>query len=237
MARSKVNVIDGLSSVQALRHAGRSTSAKFKETKLSLPAKKNADITKKQEDALPKGKIAHTTLPQKHNIVCYECGFSFTITGRLKDTICPKCHIMLEARDLLIETNWRGTIKSIGTVTIREGAILSDSLIISRNLALCVPIKKTEIIATNIIELDSGADFIDCKLKLANVCIKTNANLTITQKITCENMYIHGFFDGKVNVSNLVVIKETGCFQGELNSRRLIVEIGGKLIGNISIKR
>jgi hypothetical protein len=50
--------------------------------------------------------IGKTTMPTRHEVVCYECGFFFQMTGRPKSTFCPKCKANLTFSDLSIETAW-----------------------------------------------------------------------------------------------------------------------------------
>jgi cytoskeletal protein CcmA (bactofilin family) len=58
---------------------------------------------------------------------------------------------------------------------------------------------------------------------------------TVKGEIVCKNAVIEGKVEGKISVSELLTLKATCTFTGDIVSRRLAIEPGAKFSGNCSM--
>jgi len=236
MARSrKVNVIDGLTSVQAVRRTGRKADdTKFRQSQAKLPAAGKPAGPQPAKTTPPAGRISQTAIPQRNDIVCYQCGYRFVVAGALKDSLCPKCRVTLEARQVTIETEWTGTVRTIGTVEVKPGATLKQASIVTRNMILNADATGAHMTVTGLLELGPGARIDGSSAALQDVKVRPEADVTITEELACRDLDVHGKMKGPVRVSGCMTVRENGCYSGTLRAGRLVVEPGAGLLGDIT---
>ena len=151
MPRShRPTVIDGFTSIQAVkRSSSRNPHDKDAPEQAPAPAEP-------KQRASVKARIGHTAMPRKHEIVCYECGYAFTLQGRVDKTYCPKCRTELQRIDHTLNAQWSGSVKTIGTVTVPEGIALRGGNITACDVVLCGDAKGVTIKASRRIEFGTG---------------------------------------------------------------------------------
>ncbi|MCK5849402.1 MAG: polymer-forming cytoskeletal protein [Kiritimatiellae bacterium] len=227
------NVIDGFSSVQALRHAGKtSEKPRLRASQSTLPAK----TKKSKASEKPSGtgatnlRIGQTAVPQKHNIVCYECAYTFVLTGKLSKTICPKCHKTLESSDHTIADKEVLITQTIGTVHILEsGELAEKSKVVARNVVLEGNIEKATIDCTGTLELCRGAKLDIRRIDFNDVLVRKNCQLSLTRKLECRNLDVRGDIKGNIKTTGVATIRAGGLLRGKINTSHLVVEEGGGL--------
>lgn len=62
---------------------------------------------------------------------------------------------------------------------------------------------------------------LDCKGRLV-----VGPEGSIKGNVTCQNAVIEGVFEGKLNVQELLNVRETAKIEGEINTEKLIVQSG-----------
>ena len=223
-------VIDGFSSVQALRHTGKVSKPRLRSSQSNLPPKA------KKASGASKGKaggglrIGHTAIPQKHDILCYECSYAFVLTGRLSKTICPKCHKTLLTSDYSTAQKEVLTIQTIGSVHILPGAELEEkSNIVARKIVVAGDIEKALVNCTGTIELCNGAKLDVRKITFKDVLVREDCRISVTRKLECQNIDVKGDIKGNIKVSGRVTIHSGGMLQGKITTPHLIVHDGGGL--------
>src|SRR3989339_103219 len=173
-------VIDGYNSVRAIRRVHRRT-----ESEASKQSAKKADQPKDSPTEKKTGaRIDHTVIPKKHEITCYECDYFFMVSGRIQDTMCPKCHKNLKVYDQTINGEWTEPIRSIGTVELKEGAVLNGAEIRARDIILAGNAENGVIRAGRRLELCKGARFNIAKTRMKDLIVRKGGEFTIPSTIS-----------------------------------------------------
>ncbi|MFO7870099.1 MAG: polymer-forming cytoskeletal protein [Kiritimatiellia bacterium] len=233
MARSdKVSEIDGFTSVQAARHSRKSGE----KPQRAEPA---ANPPRRPNPAKPAARpmrIGHTIVPEKHEIICYECGYAFTLTGRLQNTVCPKCHNYLEMTSHTVEGRSISTLKTIGTVEIKPDAVLDKAEITAGEILLAGNAEEGILRAFRCLELRTGAKFDVSKTNVRDLRIAAGAAVSVRKKLNCRNLTVNGRVSARITVNGIAVIKPGGLLKGEIKTSHLIVEEGGGLKAKMVVK-
>jgi len=227
-------VIDGFASVQAVRRAGKNRKKPhYGQSRTTLPAadKKARTGTK----AGPRAKIGHTVVPDIFEIVCYECGYTFNLRGRIQKTYCPKCRKTLVADEQIIESDWSGRVKTIGTVQVRNGGSLTKAHVVVGSLILDGRIEESTTKIGRRLELGSNASGDIAKIDTRDILIRADAKLSYRAKLRCENLIVEGDFRGTVEVSGLVTVMSGAFLQGRVKAARLLLHEGGGLKATVKI--
>lgn len=229
MARkSRPKEIDGFTSIQAVRRSGRaSRQARLRPSSSHLPER-----PPQEETAAPaerKARIGQTALPQKHEIVCYECGYGFSLRGKVDRTYCPKCRCELEFKNITIEGEGSRTVKTIGTVEIASGAVVTGGEIIANNVVIAGDATAVDIRAVNRLELDRGARYDVSRGEIKDLVIRERGKFRFTRRIACRDLDIRGELNAKVAAQGRVTVHAGGLLKGEIGGAHLCVEDGGGL--------
>jgi cytoskeletal protein CcmA (bactofilin family) len=230
----KTTVIDGFSSIQAVRRSGKeSPEVRTRPSRSKLPASRadHAD----EGDRPAKAKIGHTALPTRHDIVCYECGYEHTITGRIHNAFCPKCHQELETGDVVVEAETDRTIKTVGAVEVKAGGVLRNASVIASQLVLAGTVENSVVNIGDRLVIHKGAKVDLHQVKYRNLVIAAGAKFTYRKKISCRNVTIDGELRGKLHPSGVARIRAGGLLRGEIHSQHLIVEDGGGLKAKVFV--
>ncbi|MFC1497262.1 polymer-forming cytoskeletal protein [Verrucomicrobiota bacterium] len=232
----KPSVIDGYTSVQALRLAGQNNRGpRFRPSRTTLPATEKAKTESGQSKFRPSARINHTIIPEKYEIVCYECEYNFTLPGHIHNTICPKCHHLLELANHVIEGKSSERIRTIGTIEITSNAILNRADLVGRDVILAGDAKEAVIRVSRCLTLCPGAKFDIKKIRMKDLCIRSNGKFTIRRKIACRNLEVEGKLNAKIYSDGMVTIKPGGLLHGEIHGPHLVVEEGGGLKAKVVV--
>ena len=137
MARKKSpTVIDGLTSIRAVRHAADTGHLKDFKNGASSSGKPSAGNPATGNKKAPIAAHARrTSMPTKHQMMCYECGYEFAMHGALHNVVCPKCHIALCSDDIKISADgWGKDVRTVTSVTIQKGVTVNSCNITARNI-------------------------------------------------------------------------------------------------------
>lgn len=234
------NIIDGFSSVQAVRHSSKTkTGFKSRPSRTTLPALEKGPAEPHAADIKPAARIARSTMPDKFDIVCYECEYHFGMQGMVDDTICPKCHKKLTAENVVIDKECTEPVRTIGIVEITPSGVIKGTEITARNILLAGNAEEGIITAYNVLELSSGARFNVRKTRIFNMVIRKECKIRFDIKVSCNNLTVAGEINGYVDCSGKVVIEESGFLKGKIVGPHLIIKEGGGLKAqlNVGIRR
>jgi len=224
-------MIDGYSSVQAIRRLDGKASPRAKPPEESAP-----DEGAPPTPAPPKpASFGHTALPTRHDLICYSCGYAFVVTGRLDKVICPKCKTRLETGDKHIDGAWSGNLKTVGRVYINSGATVTSSSIVAMDIRVAGICRNTRLEPTRHIELDTGAQVDIDKLSGQRLVIIEDAKLTFDEPLRCRSLEIRGELQADARPSEGGEIHPGGMFRGTLHAPRLIVHEGAGLKAHLHI--
>lgn len=237
MARTtRPTVINGLASVRAATRAGSGSkgpklrSADSKSPPRRAPAKKKPGVA-------PSRNIARTVLPEKHEIVCPDCGYAFKLQGRFEKTFCPKCRVTLEMTHHVIDKPWQGVIKTIGTVEIKKEGEIKGGRIVAGRVIVSGDITGADISACGRLELCKGAVLDPSKLKINDLVIRKDGTFRIPGTLACRNVQVEGTLRAKVFSEGVVTVKPAGLLQGEIHTAHLVVEAGGGLKARMYVSK
>lgn len=236
MARSDgPNFIDGFSSVQAVKRSKtggqgvrtRQSSAALPSLKAPTPATTPSGTSAKR--------ISRSTMPEKFQITCYECEYSFTLQGRVIDNFCPKCHEKLLAGNISIEKEWAQDVKTIGRVEIKKGAALKPCKITTRDLMLEADATAAELNVYNRLELANGASFNVKDTVIRILTILKNTSINLKGSIVCDTLEVLGTLKANIKAAKSVTVEKGGFLKGTIESPSLVVAEGAALNAKLKI--
>jgi cytoskeletal protein CcmA (bactofilin family) len=222
----KVNTLDSYATIRAV--------ARTKTVPGSLPSAPAAEDTI-PTDALATDlqktgvRVSRTTVPVKHHIECYECSYKFQVHGRATTTHCPKCRVLLDFKDYLIDSEWVETIKTAGTIRLAATGVLKSGDLIGAEVIIEGIIEGGRARALRTIELGAGAIFSEKAVSAPDLRIAPGAEFKFKQEARYRNIEIFGTLHAKLESTGIIIVKPGGLLEGEVHAQHLVVEEGGGL--------
>lgn len=242
MARRKKadEVVDGFTTLRAAQRAAEKGVHPHKTSQLE-PVEVPKPPPGRESSAGTDGdagkiRVGHTAKPTRHDIVCYECGFSFFLTGQLKSTYCPKCRSILDAAELTIKGEWCGTLKTIGLVTIASDGVVTEGARISAN---CVKLEgriaggKVGIFGR--LYLCPGGVFVPEAVTLSELVVVSGASLKLAGELCLKGIEIAGEVHGMLRITGQAVVRSGGVMSGSLVGHHLVVEDGASMNATLAV--
>ena len=220
------NVIDGYASVQAVRRAKDRHAPKPSPRPVTTPA------------AAPKPPRprAHTVMPDKHEIICYECGYTFPLTGRIRDTYCSKCRAQLLVKDHTIEGEWSEPVRTIGRIEIADTGVLREGAELNaRTVVVAGDVRQGTIRANDRLEIRAGAKLKPEQISARTLIIQPDGDLTLRGTLTCQDLEVAGRLTADIVAEGRVTIHPGGRLKGSLDASHLTVEEGASLVADLNI--
>jgi cytoskeletal protein CcmA (bactofilin family) len=221
----KVNTLDSYATIRAVARSkpvpGSPPSAPATDD--VVPADAAADLQK------PGARVARTALPVKHLIECYECGYKFQVHGRATTTHCPKCRVLLDFKDYLIDSEWVETIKTAGTIRLTATGVLKNGDLIGAEVIIEGIIEGGRARALRTIELGAGAIFSEKAVSAPDLRIAPGAEFKFKQEARYRNVEIFGTLQAKLESTGIIIVKPGGLLEGDIQAQHLVVEEGGGL--------
>lgn len=228
MAKKKPSVIDGFSSVQAVKRSGRvSNEARTRPSATRLPD--GAGERKRKSSPRNEARIGQTAVPDKHELVCFSCDYAFTVQGRIHYYICPKCKHELDTTDHVINGKWALDVKTMGSIDVKPGAIVEAVTLVAQNIIVAGDVKKAKLQITRHLELCKGAAIDLGRITMCDLVIRTGATFVTRRKLNCRKIDIGGTLKAKLRAEEQIVIRKGARFTGELYTPRLVVEDGARV--------
>lgn len=178
-------------------------------------------------------------MPTKRLVICYACGYSHTIAGKLHHAYCPKCRTQLKTDDVLIAGEQQTDVLTIGNVTITPEAVLAPGIRITGQKILLDGDARgiSMLFATDVLELGSHAQFDLSSLEPMTHLLRVLAgqDVSLVEPLSCTALEIAGTLRGNVTVYQRATIHAGGCFVGAFKGPRLEMEDGAGLIGDVDL--
>jgi cytoskeletal protein CcmA (bactofilin family) len=229
MAKSrKAGVVNSYAAIKAAQRAGQARAP-------AAPAP--APSTNGPADLKTLGAaISHTAVPARQLIECYECGYKFQLHGRAESTNCSKCRAVLDLTDHTIAGKWTKSFKTAGTIRLAETGVLESGDLVANDIILAGTIEAGTVRAMRRLELHPGARFSEHNLSAPDLLVATGAALVFLEPARYRNVEIAGNLRATMEVTGVVRICATGCFEGHLTAGHLLVEDGGGLRASLRIE-
>jgi cytoskeletal protein CcmA (bactofilin family) len=232
--------LNGFMALKAAQRAAQDARAARGEPPFVDPAAKPATPSGKTKTTDPANKpiasrARKTVLPTRYEVICYECGFSFSQTGRSRTTNCPKCRAVLEFADLSIDGVWKDTIKTAGKVTIQPDGAVTGGSIFAGDIIVRGRITGGSCEAYRCLEIREQGAYDPACVKAKDLRITKDAQLILAHA-HFRNVEISGSLKTALTADELVHIKSGGYFSGSITGHRLRVDDGAALQADLDIQ-
>lgn len=229
-ALRKSNEVDGFSLVKAVRHA----KAEGHEPKPASPVAPASVPPPPAEKA--SARIGRTALPSKNEIFCYNCGYTFQITGQVQTLYCAKCRTILEKKDYEVNGESTADITTTGNIRVGPQAVLKGGTLIARDVMLAGRMEGGNIKAFRRIELEPGAAWVQEQIVATDLRVAAGATVEWKGKVLFRNVDVYGELKVDLACSGLLSVFPGGHFRGKLQGAHLLVEEGGGLNGEFRVE-
>ncbi|MDA0990807.1 MAG: polymer-forming cytoskeletal protein [Verrucomicrobia bacterium] len=219
-------IIDGFSSVQAVKRSGKGHAPKTRPSATRLP---DQQPKAKARSTTGEARIGQTAVPVTHELVCYKCDYAFRVRGRIHYTFCPKCKQELDMSDHTIAGVWDLDVKTMGNIIVEKGVTLRGVTLIAQNISVAGDVREATIQVTRRLELLPSGKLDLKSVQMRDFSIGPKAVFSTRRKIECRQLDIAGTLSAIVRAEALVTIRATGSFKGELYSPTLNVEDGAQI--------
>lgn len=230
-ALRKTTEVDGLSLVRAVRHAREIGVEPHPAAPAPPPERPQPPV----EEAR-KARIGRTALPTKHEIFCYECGYTFQASGRVRALFCPKCRKQLDQADYTIETECREPVRTTGAIRLAPGGVLKAGALVARDVALAGRVEGGTVKAHRRLELEPGAEFDQDAVAAMDLRIAPGAAFKLKGRAMYRDVEVCGELNGHLAVNGVLTIRPGGHVKGRVHGAHLVVEEGGGLTARVEIE-
>ena len=180
--------------------------------------------------------IAHTAVPAKQLIECYECGYRFQLHGRASTTNCSKCRATIDLTDHTIDKRWSGTLKTAGTIHITADGVVEAGALVANDIVLEGTIEAALVRGMRRLELRTGARFSEANVTAPQLLIAAGAAIAFIEPAEYRDVEIAGTLRANLRATGLVTVRPGGSLQGQMHGGRLVVEDGGGLQATLHIE-
>jgi cytoskeletal protein CcmA (bactofilin family) len=225
----KTKVVDGFSAIQAAARAR-------KEKPPGAPPAPAAAPSRAPAEAGRATRIGHTALPTRYEINCYECGFSFHLTGRTQGTYCPKCRQLIEIVDYTIESEWTDALKTAGRIHLAATGVVKSGELVGCDVLLNGRVDGGSLRAYRWLEIGPGAAFAPERVTGQDLRVAAGATVATRDSLSFRHVEVSGVLKARLTATGQVVIKPGGLLQGELRAAHLTVEEGGGLKAKLRVE-
>ena len=229
-ALRKSNEVDGFSLVKAVRHA----KAEGHEPKPAV-ATPPASAPPPPVEKAP-ARIGRTALPSKNEIFCYNCGYTFQITGQVQTLYCAKCRTILEKKDFEVDGESTADITTTGNIRVGPQAVLKGGSLIGRDVILAGRMEGGHIKAFRRVELEPGSAWVQEQIVATDLRVAAGATVEWKGKVLFRNVDVYGELKVDLACSGLLSVFPGGHFRGKLQGAHLMVEEGGGLNGEFRVE-
>ncbi|MCZ7591075.1 MAG: polymer-forming cytoskeletal protein [Kiritimatiellae bacterium] len=230
-ALRKSTEVDGLSLVRATRHArtGTSDAAPVKSGPPNKPPKSEGEKG-------PAARIGHTAMPTKNEVLCYECGYEFKVTGRTQTLRCPKCRCTLDQTEYTIDSEWTEPIRTVATIRITSEGVLKSGTLVAKDVIIAGKVEGGSVKANRRLEILPGAKFDQDLLSGQDLKVALGAKCVFRGKRVFRQIEVAGELKGHFETTGLITVKPGGHLKGRIQSAHLVVEEGGGLTAELEIE-
>lgn len=234
------NIIDGFNSVQALKRVASRAPTKPRihdsaDKGSTVAAPVAADAT-----APPPPRLGgHIVVPAKRLVICYACGYSHTISGKMHHSYCPKCRTNLNTEDVLVSGPRSEDVLTIGNVTIGPEASFTPGVKVTGQKVFldgdATPLASLR--ATEVLEVGSHAKFDAAIVDNVSGMVRIPAenDVTLDTRLACAELEIFGTLRASVSVMQSARIHPGGMLIGAFHGPTLLMKDGAGLIGEIDL--
>jgi cytoskeletal protein CcmA (bactofilin family) len=180
-------------------------------------------------------KIGKTAVPTKHEYVCYECGYRFTVAGKVRTLYCAKCRTILNQSDYVIDKRHDVSIVTAGAVTIKPEGSWAGGTLSARDVIMEGNHEDGSIKVFRRLEIGPGATFRQDKVEAEDIVVRTGAVVALTQTLKIRDLEVSGEIDGEIEASGMITLHSGGMVRGHIRSKHFRMEDGAGLMARVCI--
>ena len=199
------------------------------------PPEKPSDMPDDGKPSRNPAKIGTTAVPTKHEFVCYECGYKFTIAGKVRTLYCAKCRTILNQTDYRIDKHHDVSIVTAGEVTITPEGVWAGGSLLAQNVVLEGRQAGGSIKVHGRFEVGAGAVFNMADIEAPDLVLRAGSQVKTDVPMTFRHVVLYGELDGSLEATGLVTIHAGGHLKGRLKTGHLCVEDGGGLTAEVAV--
>ncbi len=247
MAKRESEALDNFAYVQAMKRVSARSAIKprvHQSTGDEMPGDSapegdvaTADTVKPA--ATPTRAASRVAVPTKRLVICYACGYSHTLSGRMHNSLCPKCKTNLLTDDVTVSGKRTEDILTIGNVMIGPEAEFDPRLrITGQNVILDGDVRAlASITATESLEIRTGAKFegVEIQNKTGKVVIAASCTVALDTPFVCDVLDIYGHLKASVKVANSARLYAGSFLEGSFHGPTLLVDEGAGLVGDVDL--
>lgn len=179
--------------------------------------------------------VSRTVQPPKQHIHCYECGYEYNQTGRLKSTNCPKCRKVIDLSDHTIDNEFRGELKTLGKVIVTERGHLNGANLVATDLELAGRVSNTKVEVYRELTIQPGASFRRNEITAPDLRIVPGAVVFFRNTALYRHVELGGALHAPLYVTGRIVLRAGGVMVGSLHTGHLVVEDGATLLADMDV--
>jgi len=235
-SKGKAGDVSGFDVVRAVKHVRENQGSAPPPPKKppKAPPEQPSDIPDDSKSST-QARISKTAIPTKYEYVCYECGYRFTVAGKVRTLYCAKCRTILNQADYTIDKPHDVSIVTAGIVTITAEGTWTGGTLLARDVVLEGRLEDGSIKAVVRLEVGPAAAFSMSKVEAQDLLIRSGAEVKADVPMKFRNLELSGELDGELDATGLVTIHAGGFFKGKLKTGHLKVEDGGGLSADVEV--
>jgi cytoskeletal protein CcmA (bactofilin family) len=233
--KRKAGEMSGFDVVRAVKHVrDQHGSAPPPPKKPPAPPASPPDQPEEGKPA-PSVKIGTTAVPTKHEIVCYECGYRFTVAGKVRTLYCAKCRTILNQTDYVIDKHHDVSIVTAGIVTIKPEGIWAGGSLTARDVIIEGRHEEGSIKAYRRLEIGPGAVLQLDKIEAEDLLVRADAVVLAEAPRQYRDIEVFGELDGDLEATGIISVHAGGCLKGRIKAKHFKMEDGGGLVADVTI--
>jgi len=182
-----------------------------------------------------KARIGKTALPNKYEYTCYQCGYEFTVAGRVQTLYCAKCRTVLNQANYTISKRHDVSIVTAGTVTITAEGVWAGGTLNARDVVLDGAIEAGSIKASARLEVGPAAVADWSKLEARDLTLREGSRTRWVEPRMFRHVDLAGYLEGEFKCTGSITIRNTGHCRGRLVAPRMKVEDGAGLVADVIV--
>ena len=235
--KHKAGEVSGFDLVRAVKHVRSHPGSAPPPPPPRPPPAPPTSPPNEPEDGKPAPgvRIGKTAVPTKHEFVCYECGYRFTVAGKVRTLYCAKCRTILNQTDYTIDKPHDISIVTAGSVRIAPDGVWSNGTLSARDVIIEGRHESGAIKAFRRVEIGPGAVFDLSVITTDTLVLREGVTVNSETPLTFRDVELHGTFNGTLESPGLVKLFAGSILRGKLKTPRLVMEDGATLEADVEI--
>ncbi len=229
-AKRKAEIVDGFTALRAAQRVEKHSGARKEPDAAATPVPAT-------EGSLGAKHVHRTVQPTRYDLTCYECGFRFKLSGRPRNTHCPKCRGVIDLGDHVIDGPWSETLRTGGKIHGTPQGVVSAGTLVAGDLLLEGQLDGGSVEATHLLLLGPGARFSLDAVKAEDIQVTAGAEIALEGEAVFRNVTLEGRLRARLKADGVLTIRAGGCLEGRFEGAHLVVEEGGGLLAEVCVKQ